>query len=92
MFCLFAYFINLSTFAADLFRQPIAQSLVDTFISRIELFNDGMEILYNAHDGQNNVPLGEPQGSPKGRLVEHLNPKANSLTVMAYGFAVAVRL
>jgi hypothetical protein len=64
----------------DVNDQNYRQSLVDTFISRIELFDDGMEIIYNAHDGQNNVPLttkepantGSPKGSPKGRLVEQL--------------------
>ena len=39
---------------------------------------EGMDIIYNAHDGQNNVPLGDQsagktgtlKGSPKGRMVD----------------------
>ena len=61
----FERFIN-----GDINVHNYRQSIVDTFISRIELYNDGMEIIYNAHDGYVNIPLGEPQGSPKGRLVD----------------------
>ena len=77
------YFLERFT-NGDVNDQNYRQSLVDTFINRIELFNEGMEIIYNAHDGQNNVPLGEQragiasslEGSPKGRMVE-LSKKYN---------------
>jgi len=49
------------------------RALVDTFISRITLFDDKLTIYYNAQEGHINVPIGEPEissGSPMGQLVE----------------------
>ena len=55
------------------------QALVDTFINKIELYEDVMTIYYNAHDGQPStislttkepVNSGSLKGSPKGRMVE----------------------
>jgi len=44
------------------------RALVDTFISKIWLYDDKMTILYNVQDSQINVPLGELKSSPKGKM------------------------
>lgn len=50
------------------------RALVDTFIGGIYLYDDKMTILYNAQDGQINIPIYKPaetpQGSYMGNLVE----------------------
>ena len=65
----------------DVNNQDYRQALVDTFINRIELYEDVMTIYYNAHDGRpSDIPLttkepataGSSKGSPKGRMVEQL--------------------
>ena len=56
--------------SGDIKEQSYRQSLVDTFIGKIDLCNDEMTIYCNAHDGNISIPLGEHESSSKGRLVD----------------------
>ena len=47
------------------------RSLVDTFVSKIYLFDDNLIIVCNAGEQTKiEIPLGELSGSPKGKVVE----------------------
>ena len=53
----------------DVNDQSYRQSVVDTFISGIEVYDDCLVIYYNACERQTLVPLGELKGSSKGQVV-----------------------
>ena len=46
------------------------RSLVDIFIRKIEMDDDGVTIYYNVQDGQINIPIDDSSGSPMGTLVD----------------------
>ena len=51
--------------------QQYRKSLVDVFISRIELGDNRLRVRLNVLDGQKiDVPIGEPESSPMGKMVE----------------------
>lgn len=54
------------------------KALIDTFVSRIYLYDDKMTILYNTQDGQIECHF-EEKSSSKDQLVErgNLNPNSN---------------
>ena len=53
----------------DVNDQIYRQSIVDTFISGIEVYKDCLVIYYNACERQVTIPLGELKGSSKGKMV-----------------------
>ncbi len=57
------------------------QALIDTFISKVYLFQDKLCILCNAQESKIEIPLHETTGSYKGHLVDHqgLEPRTNRL-------------
>ena len=47
------------------------RSLVDVFIGRIEIGDNRLRVHCNAREGQKiDIPIGEPESSPMGRLAE----------------------
>jgi len=69
----------------DVNDQAYRAALIDTFVSKIFLYDDGddgsgsrLEIYCNASDKRIKVPLDKPsKGSPKGQLVRRMRPNPN---------------
>jgi len=53
----------------DVDKQVYRQSVVDTFINGIEVYEDYLAIYYNACERYVTIPLGELKGSSKGQMV-----------------------
>ena len=72
----FQKFIN-----GDILDVNFRQSLVDTFINKVYLFQDKLCILCNAQDSKIEIPLHDTKCSYKGHLVDHqgLEPRTNRL-------------
>ena len=65
----------------DLSDINFRQSLVDTFINKVYLFEDKLCIFCNAKDSKIEIPLHDTKCSYKGRMVDHqgLEPRTNRL-------------
>ena len=74
----------------DLSDINFRQSLVDTFINKVYLFEDKLCVICNAKDSKIEIPLHDTKCSYKGHMVEHIDPNTN-IGFLCNGIIITVK-